>query len=288
MNDEKIKTTKKKNWFPGHMKKSGFLMSENLKNVDLIYELIDARAAVATRNSSILRIIKNKLRIVILGKKDLAEDFVTRLWVEKIKTEEKVFAIAVNCREIKQTKEIIKISQQIIKEHQEKIGKKNIIKNKFRAMVVGVPNVGKSTLINSLAKKKKVKTGNFPGVTLSEQWVSIGENISLLDMPGKLNFENVEENEFFLELIGAIKNGEFDEEEVACFLLDFLKENKKEVLNKIFDSDVNKPSYVLLEEYAKKKFMFLKNAEVDFKRASEFLIKEFREAKLGKISLQKS
>lgn len=287
MNDEKLKTTRKKSWFPGHMKKAGFLIRENLKNVDLVYELVDARAPVATRNSSISRIIKNKLKIIILGKKDLAQDFVTKLWVEKIKREEKVFAIAVNCKEIKHSKEIIKFSQQILKEHQEKIGKKNIINNKFRAMVVGVPNVGKSTLINSLAKKKKAKTGNFPGVTLKEQWTSIGENINLLDMPGKLNFENVEENSFFLELIGAIKDGEFNEEEVACFLLDFLKENKEEILNKIFGSDFNKPSHFLLEDYAKKKFMFLKNAEADLKRASEFLIKEFRGAKLGRISLQK-
>ena len=287
MDNEKLKITERKSWFPGHMKKAGFLMKENLKNVDLVYELIDSRAPVATRNGSILRIIKNKLRIVVLGKKDLADDFLTKLWVKKIKTEEKVFAVAVNCKEFKQVKEIVKISQKIIKEHQENIGKKNIIKNKFRAMVVGVPNVGKSTLINSLARKKKAKTGNFPGVTLKEQWVSIGENVSLLDMPGKLNFENVEENEFFLELIGAIKSGEFDEEEVACFLLDFLKENKKDVLKKIFNCNINVASHSLLEEYAKKKFMFLKNAEVDFKRASEFLIKEFREAKIGKISLQK-
>ena len=275
------------NWFPGHMKKARLLIKENLKNIDIIYEIVDARAPMATRNSSIFNLIKNKLRVIILGKSDLAEDCVTKEWIKKIRKQEQVFVFAIDCKNRKHTKEVIRNSHKILQQYEEKKDKKNIRVSRFRAMVIGVPNVGKSSFVNSIAGRKKAKTGDFPGITKSEQWVKIDEFIDLLDTPGNLNFENKEgNNKFILELLGSIKSGVFDVEDVALKLLMFLKEQKPDIFKKIFNkSDVESDNY-LLEEYCKIKHIFRKKAELDLTRASEFLIKEFRNKKFGKISLQ--
>ena len=279
---------KLKNKILNYKDKGRFLVKDNLKNVDLIFELVDSRAPISTRNSLLLKTIKNKLKIVVLTKADLAEKEITRLWVEKIKKEENVFSIALNCKNLSSVKQLIKISHIALKEHEKKIGKKNSLSEKFRAMVVGTPNIGKSSLINSLAKKKKAKTGNFAGVTLKQQWVAVDSKISVLDMPGDLYLtEKTKKDTLICNLLGLTNETNYDEEEVAIFLLDFLKENKKEIFLKIFNLKNLDFSYNLLKEYAKIKKMVKKGAELDIKRAANFLIKQFKQGKLGLVSLQK-
>ncbi len=276
-----------KNWFPGHMKKAGFLIKKNLRNVDVIYEVLDARAPVSTRNIKISNLVKGKLRFFILAKADLADDNVTRLWVNKFKKEEKLPSFAVDCRNFKQTRKIVDMSFKILQDYKKKIGKKNFMSAQFRAMVVGVPNVGKSSLINGLVGRKKAKTGNFPGVTRSEQWISVNENISLLDTPGNLNFNIEDEKNFFvLQLLGSIKTGLFDVENVALDMIKFLKENNEEFLKKYIKADVSDSCEVLLEKFAKQKCMIKKKKEADLNRAAEFLVKQFSANKLKGISLE--
>ncbi len=278
---------KSSSWFPGHMKKARFLIKENLKNVDIVYEMVDARAPMATRNSSVLNLMKNRLRVVILSKSDLAKEKITKDWIKSIKTKENIFAFAVNCKNSKQTKGIIKSSHAILKRYEESKNKKNIRNSRFRAMVIGVPNVGKSSFINSVAGRKKARTGNFPGITKSEQWIKVDESVDLLDTPGNLNFENKEGvNKFILELIGSIKPGVFDVEEVALNLLMFLKENNKDMFREIFNKKDLELGSDLLREYCAIKNIYKKKGELDLIRASEFLIKEFRNKKFGRISLQ--
>ncbi len=273
------------NWFPGHMRKARFLIVENLKNVDIVFEVVDARAPIATKNKMIREITKNKLRLIVLAKSDLAEEKITKMWIEYFK-KEGVVAVGVDCKNLNQTKEIINISLKLLKELEIKRNKKNKSNGRFRAIVVGVPNVGKSTLINSLAKKKKAKVGNFPGVTKSEQWVLVDEKIDLLDTPGNLSFEDrYKDGGFILELLGSIRAGCFDEEEVAFGLLKFLKENKIEIFNKIFNFKYSEEEN-LLERYGKLKNMLKKGAEIDTIRASRAILKDFREGKFGRITLE--
>lgn len=283
MNKEKNQSS----WFPGHMKKARFLIGENLKNVDLVFEVLDARAPRTTQNMTISNITKNKLRLVILGKNDLAEEKVTKLWIRYFK-ENGVFSISADLKSYKQVKGIIDVSRNLLKELYIKRNKKNIENKRFRAMVVGVPNVGKSTLINSMVGKKKAKTGNFPGVTKSEQWVNVCEDIDLLDTPGNLSFEDKEScSAFILELLGSIKGGAFDEEEVAFNLLKFLKENKGDVIKIILNIDLKEgDENELIRKYGMLRNMLKKGGEIDLKRASETLIKEFREGKFGRITLE--
>ena len=278
--------TKNKNF--NYKDKGRFLVKDNLKNVDLIYELADSRAPVSTRNGLLFKMIKNKLKIVVLTKADLAEKDITNLWVKKIKDEEKVFSIALNCKNLNSAQQLIKISHVALKEHNKKIGKKNILGENFRAMVVGTPNIGKSSLINSLAKKKKAKTGNFAGITLKQQWIFVDSKISILDMPGDLSLtEKTEKDKLICNLLGLTNETDYDEEEVAMFLLNFLKENKKELFLKIFNLKELNVSFNMLEEYAKIKKMVEKGAKLNIKRAANFLIKQFQKGKLGLVSLQK-
>ena len=275
-----------KNWFPGHMKKARFLIKKNLNNVDVVYEVIDARAPLSTRNVKISNIIKNKITFLILAKADLADFSVTRLWVKKLQ-EEKLFSFAVDCRNFKQTRKIVDMSYKILKDHKKSVGKKNLMGEKFRAMVVGVPNVGKSSLINCLAGKKKAKTGNFPGVTRSEQWISLNENISLLDTPGNLDFNIENEKSFFaLQLLGSIKTGLFDVEHVALNMINFLKDNNAKFLRKQIKADISNSAEVLLEQFAKNKCFIKKKGEPDLNRAAGFLVKQFSANKLKGISLE--
>lgn len=273
-------------WFPGHMKKARYLIVNNLKNVDIVFEVLDARAPIATKNKMINEITKNRLRLVILAKNDLAEEKITKLWVGYFK-KKNVFAVDVDCKDIKQTKKIIDISLKLLKNLETKRNKKNKSNGRFRAMVVGVPNVGKSTLINSLAKKKKTKVGNFPGVTKSEQWVFVDEKIDLLDTPGNLSFEDrYKDGGFILELLGSVKAGCFDEEEVAFNLLKFLKENKLKIFNNIFNFKDFSEGENLLEQYGKFKNMLKRGAEIDTIRAARAVLKDFKEGKFGRITLE--
>ena len=274
-------------WFPGHMRKSRNIIIENLKNIDIVYEIVDARAPKSTRNIAIEDMVKNKLRLIILGKSDLCESFSVKLWVEKFK-KEGVFSVALDCRNFKQVREVLNISIKLLEDLKIKRQKKNVSEKRFRAMVVGIPNIGKSTLINSLVGRKKAKIGNFPGVTKSKQWIFLDEKIDLLDTPGNLSYEDRLDKEscFILELIGAVKFGVFDEEEVAFNFLKFLYENRKDVLCKIFDVKDLVFSDNLLEQYGRKKNMLIKGGKIDIKRASESLINDFREGKFGKITLQ--
>lgn len=273
----------KYSWYPGHMRKARYLIKQNLKNVDLVFELRDSRAPLATKNSYISNIVKYKKKILLLGKSDLSNPSVTNLWLQYFKNKNCCDGVlAVNCKNFKQTRNILNVCGGILRER----GFKKSRHIRFRAMVVGVANVGKSTLINSLVGSKKARTGNFPGVTLSKQWVCLNNNIDLLDMPGSLDVENKEENGYILELLGCVKYGAFDEENVAFELLKFLKNNKKDLMQNIFGLNWQDEEYELLNLYAKRRSFVKKGGEIDIKRAALFLIEEFRNGKFGRISLQ--
>lgn len=278
-----LKGYNKYSWYPGHMRKARCLIKQNLKNVDVVFELRDSRAPVATKNSYISNVIKYKRKILLLCKSDLSSPDITNLWVRYFKNEGFYDAVlSVNCKNFKQTRNILNLCGNVLCE----CGNKENRQKRFRAMIVGVANVGKSTLINSLVGSKKAKTGNFPGVTLSKQWICLNNNIDLLDMPGDLDFENEEENGYILKLLGCVKDGAFDEEKIAFELLHFLKNNEKELMQNIFGLSWQNEEYELINLYGSKKSFVKKGGEIDSKRAASFLIKEFRNGRFGRISLQ--
>ena len=275
-------------WFPGHMAKTKRILGENLKLVDIVIELLDARIPYSSKNPDIDGLIKNKPKIVVLNKSDLADLDISKKWEKyfKDKGQKVVFIDSIKGTGIKELNNQIK---SMMKEKWERNQKKGIIAKPVRTMVVGIPNVGKSAFINKIAGKKIAKTGDRPGVTRSKQWVRLNEKIILLDTPGILwpKFEDMEVG-LNLAFTGAIKDDVYDIIEVSCILL--------ERLNKLYPSCIEqrykvcdiqgKKGYEILEQIARKRGCIISGGEVDYTRISAILLDEFREGKLGKISLE--
>lgn len=275
------------NWFPGHMKKTEGLIKDNLKLVDIVIELVDARIPLASKNPLIDEIVKNKPRLIVFNKSDMADDKVTSDWINYYKNNG-IKVVKVNSLDGKGFNDVYDGINQVLKEKIDKFKEKNL-NFVIKMMVVGIPNVGKSSFINKITKRAGAKTGDRPGITKGKQWVRIKEGYELLDTPGILwhKFDD-EETAKKLAFVGSIKDEILDVEELAFYLLDFLKNNYPENLKLRYNVDFNedKDTYELMEEIGRKRGFVIKGGEIDLTRCANTILDEFRGLKLGKISLE--
>ena len=286
------------NWYPGHMLKTKKQIIEDIKLIDIVIEILDARIPISSRNPDIQRIIENKKKIIILNKSDLADENQTKKWVDNFK-QKGIIAIIADANLGKGIKEILKQIEIIMAEDMKKAAEKGRIKRNIRVMILGIPNVGKSSLINRLCNKKSTVVGNRPGVTKQKQWVRIANNIELLDTPGVLwpKFED-EKVALNLSYTGSIKDEVLDIVEVAFKLLVFLNKNYKENLvsrygleasdfEEIKSEDENDEIYSLLKLIGKKRGAVVSGGEIDDEKTANILLNDFRSGKLGKITLER-
>lgn len=273
-------------WYPGHMTKAKRMMQENIKLIDLVIELVDARIPLSSRNPDIDELGKNKARLVLLNKADLAEDKWNDSWAEYFK--KKGFSVVkVNSRKGGGIKSIQGVIREACAEKIERDRKRGILNRPVRAMVVGIPNVGKSTFINALAGKACAKTGNKPGVTKGKQWIRLNKQVELLDTPGIL-WPKFEDQEVGLKLafIGSIKDEVLQTEELAAELIHFLRTAYPEVLADKYDIEMDEDDYVVLNRIAKSRNCIVRGNELDTEKAALLLLDDFRNGKLGRLTLE--
>lgn len=273
-------------WYPGHMTKAKRMMQENIKLVDLILELVDARVPFSSRNPDIDELGRQKARIILLNKCDLADEKKTTLWSEYF-CNQGFQVVMVNSRSGAGLKAIHGAVQEACKEKIERDRKRGILNRPVRAMVVGIPNVGKSTFINSFAGKACTKTGNKPGVTRGAQWVRLNKQVELLDTPGILwpRFEDLKAG-ILLAMIGSVKDEVINTEELALELLHFLREEYPGVLADRYGIREMEDAFSMLSEMAKKRGCLLKGGELDTGKAVGIFLEEFRNGKLGRFTLE--
>lgn len=273
-------------WYPGHMTKAKRMMQENIKLVDLILELVDARVPWGSRNPDIDEMGRQKARIILLNKCDLADEKKTALWSACFK-EQGFQVVMVNSRSGAGLKAIQGAVQEACREKIERDRKRGILNRPIRAMVAGIPNVGKSTFINSFAGKACTKTGNRPGVTRGAQWVRLNKQVELLDTPGILwpKFEDPEAG-LHLAMIGSVKDEVLNTEELALELLHFLREEYPGVLAQRYGILETEEAFPMLLEIAKNRGCLLKGQELDLGKAVGILLEEFRSGKLGRFTLE--
>lgn len=276
------------NWYPGHMKKTKDLLLENLKLVDVIVEILDSRIPKSSKNPELQKIINNKPKIVVLNKVDLSNDEANKEWKKELE-KESIKILLVNSLKENETNKVTREIYNVLEERIQLKKAKGVKNPKIRIMIVGIPNVGKSTLINSLAKRKGARTGNRPGVTKGKQWIKINSNIELLDTPGilwpKIDDEQVGIN---LAITGAIRDEILDIETLAIILIEKLLKLDKSILEDRYGITVeNKSNLEIMEEIAYKRGTILKQGEVDYRRISDLIIDEFRNGTLGRITLEK-
>ncbi len=277
-------------WFPGHMTKTKRKIQSNLKLVDAVTEIIDARIPVSSRNPDLAQLIQNKPRLVLLNKCDMANQTATKMWIDYFKKQE-ITAIAVDCKSGKGLNQFAPAVNKILSDKIEKLKAKGMINPTLRIMIVGIPNVGKSSFINRIAKQNRAKVEDRPGVTRGNQWYTIAKNLEMLDTPGVLwpKFDDKLVGEH-LAFTGAVKDQILDTELLAIRLLEFLKKLKtKDFLVRFKLEHINIDeieSYELLELIGRKRGMLVSGGEVNTERAAIMLLDEFRSAKLGRITVE--
>lgn len=275
-------------WFPGHMTKTKRKIAENLKLIDIIAEIVDARIPQSSRNPDVDALVLNKPRIIILNKSDIADPQKNRIWLDYYKNQGTT-AILVDCKSGKGVNLFVPAVKSILKDQLERASHKGLNKS-LRVMIVGIPNVGKSSFINRLSGGKKARVEDRPGVTMGNQWFSISKDVELLDTPGILwpKFDDMLVAEK-LAFTGAIKDNVLDVEQLAVRLLTCLASDYAENLAKRYKLEnscvVGKSGLELLEVIAKKRGMLLSGRKVDTERAAIMVLDEFRAAKLGRITL---
>lgn len=274
-------------WYPGHMTKAKRMMQENIKLIDLIIELVDARIPMSSRNPDIDELGKGKSRIILLNKSDLADAGLNQEW-ESFFKEKGYFVQQLNAKTGAGIKNIQALVQESCKEKIERDRKRGIINRPVRAMVVGIPNVGKSTFINSFAGKACAKTGNKPGVTKGKQWIRLNKNLELLDTPGILwpKFEDQKIGER-LAIIGSINDEILHVDELAVALIRNLKNSYLDLLEKRYDITIDEDAYDTLKKIAIARKCLQKGELPDVDRASSMLLEDFRSGKLGRITLER-
>lgn len=274
------------NWYPGHMAKTRRMLEENIKLVDAVVEILDARIPLSSRNPHFDDIVASKPRLIILNKSDLADDTKTEKWLAFYK-KNGINALCVSCQTGKGLNRIVPKIFELAKDKIDKYAQKGI-KKSIKVMIIGIPNVGKSTLINRIVGKSTAKTGDRPGVTLSKQWIRIKDGLELLDTPGILP-PKLEDQEVALKLAytGAIKD-EIMETELICYsLLENLANNYPELLIKRYNiTEIQGlKGYELLEKIGRKRGCLISGGEVDMTRASNIVLDDFRSLKIGRITL---
>lgn len=291
INEEKNVSSTSINWYPGHMAKARREIGEAAKLVDVIIEIIDARIPIASRNPILNEIIGDKPRVIVLNKSDLSDDAQNKIWVESFKQKNQL-AVLTNGNTGSGMKEVVDKALQLMKDKMDAQIQKGRVGASIKVMVVGIPNVGKSTLINKIAKKQTAETGNKPGVTKKNQWVRLSDKIQLLDTPGVL-WPKLD-NEVYarhLAYIGTIKDEVIDKEELTANLLNELVEMgyKKEIFEryKIDSSFEYEQTYELMDEIGRKRGCLVRGNMIDYTKVSNIVLDEFRTGKIGKITLEK-
>ena len=273
-------------WYTGHMTKAKRAMKEDLKLIDVIIELVDARVPYSSKNPDIDALANGKSRIILMNEFDLADPTYTEAWM-KYYEDHGFFVTKVNSKNGTGVKAVNSIIQEACKAKIERDLKRGIKNRPIRAMIVGIPNVGKSTFINSFAKKACTKTGNKPGVTKGKQWIRLNKNVELLDTPGILwpKFDDQKVG-MRLAFIGAIKDELFNIYELSILLLEYMKTKYPEAINTFYDIDAPNETIAMLTAIADKRKCLKSGGELDLDKAAKCVIDDFRAGKYGKISLE--
>lgn len=273
-------------WYPGHMTKAKRMMQEDIKLIDIVIELLDARIPYSSKNPDIDELARNKFRLIVLNKADLADDAVTSKW-EAFYKEKGFYVTKLDSRNTKALSGITGIVKQACREKIERDRKRGIINRPIRAMIVGIPNVGKSTFINSYAKKTCTKVGNKPGVTKGKQWIRISKEIELLDTPGILwpKFEDQQVG-YRLAFIGSINDNILTKTEIAVSFIEYLQNNYCNTLTDRYTISSDLKKFEVLTAIADARHCKLKGNEPDIDKAASILLEDFRSGRLGRISLE--
>ena len=291
--------TTKVQWFPGHMAKTRRIMQSNLKLVDVVVEITDARIPYSSRNPEMDRLVGSKPRLLLLNKADSADEAVTSQWIDYYK-KKGITAVATDCRSGKNINKFKSALKELMAEQVKTWEAKGMHGRPIRMMIVGIPNVGKSSFINRLAGSKRAKVEDRPGVTRGKQWVTLDDNTELLDMPGVLwpKFEDKTVGER-LAFTGAVKDNILDTEYLACRLLELLCEEYPEMLVGRYNISLEElpenddmtagclKGFELLERIGRKRGFLISGGEINTERAAAAVLDEFRAGKLGRISLER-
>ena len=288
------------NWFPGHMAKTRKQITEDVKLVDVVVEILDARIPIASQNPEIKKIVQGKKKIVVLNKSDLSDEKENKNWINYF-SKQGIVSVLVDSNNGKGIEEVIRQIQKIMSEELQRLAEKGRIGKKIKVMIVGIPNVGKSSFINRIAKKNSAEVGNKPGVTKSKQWIRVNHEIELLDTPGVLwpKFES-EEVALNLAYTGTIKDDILQITEIAYNLTKFLLENyqdrvieryslSKEQISEILEQEQpeNQNIYEIMQLIGKKRGALISGGNIDDEKTSKIILDDFRSGKLGKITIEK-
>ena len=274
-------------WYPGHMTKTRRQMEQDLKQVDAVCEIVDARIPISSRNPDIDSICGNKPRMVILNRLDLADPDATARWAAHLR-KQGIAAVATDCKSRKGITQFTPAVRQLLEEKIQRDASRGMTRA-LRIMIVGIPNVGKSTLINQISGRKGAKAENRPGVTRGKQWVTVDKDLLLMDTPGILwpKFEDPNVG-MMLAYTGAVKDGVMDLEELACRLMELLWKHYPKLIQERYgiESDPDTPGWQLLEQAGRKRGFLLARGEINTERMAKVLIDEFRGGKLGRLTLE--
>ena len=291
------------NWYPGHMTKAKRMMEENIRLIDLVIEIVDARVPMSSRNPDIDKLASNKARIILLNKADLADDYVTNKWIAYFNSKN-IYCLKLNSRDNSGVKQVNNLIQTACSDKIERDKSRGIMNRTIKAMVVGIPNVGKSTFINSFAGKASAKTGNKPGVTKGKQWIKLGKNVEMLDTPGILwpRFENQDVG-MRLAMIGSINDNILNIEELAIDTINYVYNNypdniieryelDKEAVKASYDESAINPdnsiALYIMEQAALKRGCIKKGNAIDYEKTANIILDDFRSGRLGRITLERS
>lgn len=275
------------NWYPGHMKKTRESIEKNLSLVDVVFELIDSRIPYSSQNPVIDNILGNKPRVIIMNKADLSDSAANKEWQEFFK-ERGITSILFDSLSGKGVDKLLSLAKEVTEEKRLAYEKRGVINRPVRAMILGIPNVGKSTIINTLAGRKSAKTGNRPGVTKNNQWIKIKGILELLDTPGIL-WPKFEEEEVGLNLAftGAIKDEILDTDTLALKLIEKLLNISPKLMEDRYKIDIdNKTPLNVMEAIGSKRGCIMRGGEIDYTKASNIILDEFRKGIIGNISLE--
>ena len=289
------------NWYPGHMAKTKREISEDLKLIDVVVELLDSRIPLSSQNPDIAELTKGKKKIIVLNKTDLADNMQNEAWKKHFNSNGQV-CILTDSNLGKGINEVTKAIEEIMKEDLKKYAEKGRTGRKIKAMILGIPNVGKSSFINRIVKTNRLEVGNKPGVTRKKQWISINDKINLLDTPGVLwpRFED-EKTALNLAFTGTIKDDVLEQTEIAYQLLKFLLENYRQNVTERYkitldfiekklsqDQPENFNVYEIMQEIGRKRGAIISGGEIDDEKIAKIILDDFRSGRLGKITIEKA